>query len=474
MRRFRSRGRVAVALYLQTVCVSGGVLAFAAAAAAQDVSVATADRVTYSEDVAPILLANCASCHRPGEAAPFNLLTYDDARQRARQIAESVEHRFMPPWKPKPGIGEFDNERRLTEAEIHTLQQWVADGTLEGDPKRLPVAPAFTPGWQLGKPDLIVTMPLAYELQGDGGDVFRNFVLPVPLKRSQWISAIEFRPGNARAVHHARILIDDTHEVRRRDSLDPAPGFGGMDVPGARFPDGHFLGWAPGKVASRDAFPWALEPGSDLVVQMHMKPTGRAERVQASIGLYFTNKPPAPVPVMLRLGSKTIDIPAGEARHLVTDSYTMPVDADARRIYPARALPGAGDDGARAHAGRFGRRAPAHPGLGLQLAGRLRVPPARVSPARVDARHAVHVRQLGRRIRATRISRRRASVSGRRGPTRWGSCWCSSFRAFRVSCRRCAPMSRAKPWTRMSRARRSWLPRTPETSRRGTAWACTT
>ncbi len=334
MRRFPFRGRVAVALYLQTVCVSGGVLAFAAAAAAQDVSVSTADRVTYSEDVAPILLANCASCHRPGEAAPFNLLTYDDARQRARQIAESVEHRFMPPWKPKPGIGEFDNERRLTEGEIHTLQQWVADGTLEGDPKRLPVAPAFTPGWHLGKPDLIVTMPLAYELQGDGGDVFRNFVLPVPLKRSQWISAIEFRPGNARAVHHARILIDDTHEVRRRDSLDPAPGFGGMDVPGARFPDGHFLGWAPGKVASRDAFPWALEPGSDLVVQMHMKPTGRAERVQASIGLYFTNKPPAAVPVMLRLGSKTIDIPAGETRHVVTDSYTLPVDADARRIYP--------------------------------------------------------------------------------------------------------------------------------------------
>ena len=332
MRRFRSRGRVTAALYLHIVVVPVGLLAFAASASAQ--RTAAPDPVTYSEDVAPILLTHCASCHRPGEAAPFNLLTYDDARQRARQIAESVEHRFMPPWKPKPGIGEFDNERRLTEAEIHTLQQWVADGVLEGDPKQLPAVPAFTPGWQLGKPDLIVTMPEAYELPAAGADVFRNFVLPVPLKRSQWISAIEFRPGNAKVVHHARVLLDGTHEIRRRDSLDPAPGFGGMDVPGARFPDGHFLGWAPGKIASRDGFPWALDPGTDLVVQMHLKPTGRSERVQASIGLYFTNKPPATVPVMLRLGSKTIDIPPGEARHVVTDSYVLPVDADARRIYP--------------------------------------------------------------------------------------------------------------------------------------------
>ena len=333
MRRLRSGGGVSAALVLHLLFVSGGVLALPSGADAQGAA-APARPVTYSEDVAPILLENCASCHRPGEVAPFNLLTYDDARQRARQIAESVEHRFMPPWKPKPGIGEFDNERRLTEAEIATLRQWVADGTLEGDPQQLPAIPAFTPGWQLGKPDLIVTMPDGYDLQAEGGDVFRNFVLPVPIKRSQWVSAIEFRPGNAKVVHHARILIDDSHEVRRRDSLDPLPGFGGMDVPGARFPEGHFLGWAPGKIPTRQAFPWALEPGTDLVVQIHMKPTGKTERVRASIGLYFTNKPPAANPVMLRLGSKTIDIPAGAKAHVVTDSYTIPVDADARRIYP--------------------------------------------------------------------------------------------------------------------------------------------
>ena len=131
MRRLRSGGGVPAALVLQFLLVSGGTLALPSGADAQGAA-APAGPVTYSEDVAPILLENCASCHRPGEVAPFNLLTYDDARQRARQIAESVEHRFMPPWKPKPGIGEFDNERRLTEAEIATLRQWVADGTPGG------------------------------------------------------------------------------------------------------------------------------------------------------------------------------------------------------------------------------------------------------------------------------------------------------------------------------------------------------
>jgi Flp pilus assembly protein TadD len=290
--------------------------------------------VTFTRDVAPVLYENCVTCHRPGESAPFSLLTYDDARQRARLIATSTEHRVMPPWQPAPDVGEFEGARRLTDAEIDVLQRWVEDGTLEGEPDDLPPPPNFTPGWQLGPPDLIVTLPEAFEMPAAGPDLFRNFVFPLALKSRRYVQAVEFRPGNPRVVHHARIMLDETREPRRRDAEDPMPGFAGMDAPGARFPDGHFLGWAAGKLPAREALSWPLEPNTDIVVQLHLKPSGRIESVRPSIGFYFTSKPPSASPVMLRLGSRTIDIPPDATDYLVTDAYELPVDVDALRIYP--------------------------------------------------------------------------------------------------------------------------------------------
>ncbi len=254
--------------------------------------------------------------------------------QRARLLATVVATRVMPPWQPDSEEGEFSGDRRLTPAEISTLNRWVEDGILEGDPAdRFPV-PAFTPGWQLGTPDIVVAMPESFTVPADGPDVFRNIVLALPLTERRFVRALEFRPGNARVLHHARLLLDDTGEIRRLDAADPGPGFGGMDVPGARFPDGHFLGWAPGKMPTREAYPWPLEPGNDLVIQMHLKPTGRPEPVQASVGLYLTDTPPSTTPVMLRLGSKTLDIPADSSTYEVTDRFTLPVDVLALSIYP--------------------------------------------------------------------------------------------------------------------------------------------
>jgi tetratricopeptide (TPR) repeat protein len=290
--------------------------------------------VTFNRDVAPILYEHCASCHRPGESAPFSLLTYADARQRARLIARAVSTRVMPPWQPEAAPGTFVGERRLSPREIETLSRWADDGVLEGDPSDRPAPPRFTHGWQLGAPDLVVAMTEPFVVPADGADVFRNFVLPIPLAERRFVRAIEFRPGNARVLHHARLLLDDTGEVRRRDAEDAGPGFEGMEVPGARFPDGHFLGWAPGKTAAPETYAWPLEPGNDLVVQMHLKPTGRPEPVQASVGLYFTDTPPPTVPVMIRLGSKTIEIPAGSRAYEVIDRFTLPSDVQVLSIYP--------------------------------------------------------------------------------------------------------------------------------------------
>lgn len=290
--------------------------------------------VTFNRDVLPILHAHCAACHRPGEAGPFSLLTFEDARQRARLIATAVSSHVMPPWLPESEGGEFAGERRLAAAEIETLTRWVDDGVLEGGPADRRTVPVFTAGWQLGTPDLVITMPEGFIVPADGPDVFRNFVLPIPLTQRRFVQALEFRPGNPRVLHHARLLLDDTGDIRHLDEQDAGPGFGGMDVPGARFPDGHFLGWAPGKMPAREAYPWPLEPGNDLVIQMHLKPSGRAEMVQASIGLYLTDTPPPTTPVMIRLGSKTIDIPAGSSDYEVVDRFTLPTDVLALSIYP--------------------------------------------------------------------------------------------------------------------------------------------
>src|SRR5689334_10932838 len=151
--------------------------------------------VTFNRDVAPIVFANCACCHHPGEAAPFSLLTYDDARHRAKQIADVTQRRFMPPWLPVQGSHEFANARRLSDEQLETIQKWVRTGAVEGDAADLPAAPTFVNGWQLGEPDLVLQSP-AYQLPASGTDQFRNFVIPIDVKSPQWVESIELRPTN--------------------------------------------------------------------------------------------------------------------------------------------------------------------------------------------------------------------------------------------------------------------------------------
>src|SRR5712691_974674 len=138
--------------------------------------------VTFTKPVAPIIFARCSECHRPGGSAPFSLLTYSAVKQRATRIAAVTKSRFMPPWKAEPGYGEFIGQRSLTGAEIDVIQLWVDQGTLEGNPRDLPPTPRWTDEWQLGKPDLIVTLPRPYTLRAGGTDVFRTFVISVPVR----------------------------------------------------------------------------------------------------------------------------------------------------------------------------------------------------------------------------------------------------------------------------------------------------
>jgi len=292
--------------------------------------------LTFNKDVAPIVFQNCARCHRPGQAAPFNLLNYADVKKRAKQVVEVVEKRFMPPWLPEPGHGEFQGDLSLKPEQIETIRRWVADGGVEGAPGDLPALPKWNQDWLGGKPDLIVQMPQAYSVPAEGKDIYRNFVFPIPLAGSRIVKGVEFLPGNWKVVHHAFINVDPT-PFSRRLAKDNPPGFDGMMLPEtARMPGGQFMSWQPGKLPSfaPDGLAWVLEKDTDLVVQLHLHPTGKAESVQPTVGFYFTDRPPTNAAFRINLNPLIIDIPAGAKDYAIEDSYSLPVDVELIGIKP--------------------------------------------------------------------------------------------------------------------------------------------
>ena len=305
---------------------------------------ARAQSVTFAKDVAPLLADRCGMCHHPGGSAPFSLLTYADAKRRAAQIAAVTANRFMPPWKADPADGPFIGQHPLSAAEISTLRHWVEAGAPEGESagesvgslSRQSQQSRWTEGWQLGKPDLVITLPQPYTLPAEGTDAFHIFVLPIPVETARFVRGLEFRPGNPKVVHHANIRIDTTPASRRLDEADPGPGYDGLIARSAIYPDGHFLGWTPGQVAPLlpDDLAWRLETHTDLVVELHMQPSGKIEQVSPSIGLYFGDRAPTRTPAMLRLGRQDIDIPAGDSHYTVTDAYTLPVDVEVEAVQP--------------------------------------------------------------------------------------------------------------------------------------------
>ena len=291
--------------------------------------------VTFNRDIAPIVYGNCIVCHRPGESAPFSLLTYTEARKRAGLITALTTSRFMPPWLPARGGVEFLGERGLSDEEIALIRLWVEQGAAEGDAADLPALPEFTRGWQLGEPDLILTMEDTFSVPAEGADVYRNFVLPIPVSTPRWVKAVELRPGNPRVVHHAVMQVDRSRSSRRRDEEDAEPGFSGMDLAGSEAPGGQSLGWTPGKLPIVDErLAWRLEPGSDMVLQLHMLPSGKPEQVAPKIGLYFTDQPPAKQAFSLLMRNDNIDIPAGDGDYVIEDSLTLPVAVETLGIYP--------------------------------------------------------------------------------------------------------------------------------------------
>ena len=312
---------------------------------------------TFVRDIAPILYAKCAACHYAGGAGPFPLLSYDDAKKHARQIAAVTGSRFMPPWPPQKGYGDFQDERSLTREQIQLIADWVKAGAPEGDASKLPTAPLFEGGWQLGQPDLVLKAQHRFTVPAGGPDVFWNFVFKPKLETSaqgscgplcasskgtRYVRALEIRPNGSaggRNVHHANLFIDRMGSLMR-EKVDLQNGFPGMDLVISENPfdpAGHLLFWTAGSIPKPepDDMPWRLDPGNILVLNTHMQPSGKPEFVQPELGLYFTDKPPTRFPLVIELeDDDALNIPPGAKDFTVSDDFQLPVDTEILAIRP--------------------------------------------------------------------------------------------------------------------------------------------
>jgi mono/diheme cytochrome c family protein len=299
-------------------------------------ALSAAQTVTFNKQIAPIIYSNCSSCHRPGEAAPFSLLSYQDVAKRGTLIATVTQSRFMPPWKAERTAYAFKDERRLKDSDIALIADWVKQGMPEGKSEDAPASPKFASGWMLGEPDLIVEMPSAYHVPADGPDIYRNIAVPLGLTEDKWITAIDMKPSARSVVHHVLYFADPAGKAHERPAQGTEPGYNGMRPGGEAEPLG---GWAVGAQPHfwPDGLALPVKKGSDLVIQYHFHPTGKPEAEKSLVGFYFAKKPPARTLAAIQLPPayslfSGLNIPAGEKDFVIRDSYTLPVAFDAVSI----------------------------------------------------------------------------------------------------------------------------------------------
>jgi hypothetical protein len=333
--------------------------------------------VTFTKNVAPILYKNCTTCHRPGEAAPMSLLTYKDARPWAKAIRQQVVDGVMPPWHADPRYGAFQNDRRLTPQEVETITSWVSQGAAEGDPTDLPPPPAYEDGWNIGKPDLVISMQEDYAVPADGVVDYQHFEVPTNLTEDQWIQAAEIRPGNRSLVHHVIVYVREPggqtvtpsgillnpSPAAAAAALNPTPAASAASPasttaaatpttatspapagnPGNSRTRGVFLvGTAPGArpVVFEPGTAKSMKAGSVITFQVHYTPNGVPGKDRTSVGLVFAKQPPVRRTRTVGVWNTRFVIPAGDGNHKVESEALFTEDAQVFSFFPHMHLRG--------------------------------------------------------------------------------------------------------------------------------------
>jgi len=328
-----------------------------------------AKTVTFNKEVAPIFFKNCAECHRPGEAAPFSVLSYKDLRPWAKSIREKIVNREMPPWRADPQVGEWANDRRLKKQEIDTITAWIDGGAKEGDAKDLPAAPQFIEGWTIGKPDAIIEMPEEFTLEGSGPDEYQYFDAPTNFTEDKYVQMAEARPGNRKVVHHvlAFVVPPGSPNMAKLPKEQRDKALDASLKNGPFYRDGYLIRLKPDQPVYNDAneippnlrgigslgdFLTAYAPGSSPGVwnpgvakkipagaiirfQVHYsKVAGSEQKDRSKIGLIFAKQPPEKTLKSRSADNIFFQIPPGAERHKVTAFWQPSVDFTIHSLAP--------------------------------------------------------------------------------------------------------------------------------------------
>ncbi len=287
--------------------------------------------VTYSKGVARIVQAKCQNCHRPDQIGPMPLMTADEATAWAPMIKRVVSSGRMPPWAADPQFGHFANDRRLSDAEKQTLLAWIDQGCPPGDPKDSPPAKTYPDGWRIGTPDVIVTMPEAFQVPatvGAAGVPYKYFQVPTNFDRDMWVQAVEAKPGAREVVHHIVVYAAKPGEMRQR----------GEDRVGQNLLVAH----APGDLPSvyEPGYAKKVPKGAILLFQMHYTPDGTARSDQSSVGLIFAKEPPKYEVKSRAIMNPRFVIPAGADDYEVKAQSTFQKDSLLVNLLPHMHLRG--------------------------------------------------------------------------------------------------------------------------------------
>jgi hypothetical protein len=295
--------------------------------------------VTYYKDVLPVIQKNCQNCHRPGEAAPFSMITYRETRPWAKAMKQAILTRKMPPWFADPHYGKFSNDRSLSPAEIETIAAWADTGAKEGDPKDAPKPVEFTEGWGIGKPDWVVEMPAAFHIPAAGTVDYQYFVVPTGFHEDKYVRMAEARPGNRALVHHIIAFVREPGSPWLKD-VKPGVAFvpkrDGNGQGGGGFGGEFLVGYAPGLP------PETLEPGqaklikagSDIILQMHYTANGKPGTDRSRIGFVFTNEPPKERVFMLAAANDKFAIPPQNPNYEVKSRFQLQAGATLTQFLP--------------------------------------------------------------------------------------------------------------------------------------------
>jgi hypothetical protein len=312
-----------------------------------------AHAVTFHRDVQPILQQRCQVCHRAGEAAPFSTAAYEEVRPWAKAIREAVLTRKMPPWFADAAPGTFSNDNRLSQQEIDTLTAWVDQGAPAGDPKDAPKPAAFTQGWRIGNPDLIVEMPQEFHVPASGEIAWQYFPVPIKFTEDKWIQAVEARPGNPAVVHHVRIFSralgskafmepDPETSQERQHPKEPPKDDGSGVLAGPETGAEELTTFVPGgdPVELQPGQALLVRAGSDLVFEVHYTPTGKPQTDRSRVGLIFAKRPPQMRVTEVETTNLNFRIPAGAANHRVDTRVTLREDMTVLSLWPHMHLRG--------------------------------------------------------------------------------------------------------------------------------------